>query len=52
MGNVSIDIGRPFDPIISEEKLEKCKDLKRELERIWNKEALGALGMVSTSLRK
>ena len=52
MGNVSIDIGRPFDTIISMEKLEKYKDLKRELERIWNNEALGVLGMVSTSLSK
>ena len=47
-----IDIARPFDTKISEEKLEKYQDLKRELKRIWNKEALGALGMVSTSLRK
>ena len=43
-----IDIARPFDTRI----LEKYQDLKRELKRIWNKEALGALGMVSTSLRK
>ena len=47
-----IDIALPFDTKISEEKLEKYRDLKRELKRIWNKEALGALGMVSTSLRK
>ena len=47
-----IDIARPFDTRISEEKLEKYQDLKRELKKIWNKEALGALGMVSTSLRK
>ena len=47
-----IDIARPFDTRISEEKLEKYQDLKRELERIWNKEALGSLGIVSTSLRK
>ena len=47
-----IDIARPFDTRISEEKLEKYQDLKRELKRIWNKEAFGALGMVSTSLRK
>ena len=47
-----IDIARPFDTRISGEKLEKYQDLKRELKRIWNKEALGALGMVSTSLRK
>ena len=47
-----IDIARPFDTKISEEKLEKYQDLKRELKRIWNEEALGALGMVSTSLRK
>ena len=47
-----IDIARPFDTRISEEKLEKFQDLKRELKRIWNKEALGALGMVSNSLRK
>ena len=47
-----IDIARPFDTKISEEKLEKYQDLKRELKRIWNKEVLGALGMVSTSLRK
>ena len=44
-----IDIARPFDTRISEEKYQ---DLKRELKRIWNKKALGALGMVSTSLRK
>ena len=37
------DIARPFDTKISEEKLEKYQDLKRELKRIWNKEALGAL---------
>ena len=49
---LKIDIARPFDTRISEEKLEKYQDLKRELKRIWNKEALGALGMVSTSLRK
>ena len=42
----------PFDTRISGEKLEKYQDLKRELKRIWNEEALGALGMVSTSLRK
>ena len=47
-----IDISRPFDTRISEEKLEKYQDLKRELKRIWNKKPLGALGMVSTSLRK
>ena len=47
-----IDIARPFDTRISGEKLEKYQDLKRELKRIWNEEALGALGMVSTSLRK
>ena len=47
-----IDIARPFDTRISEENLEKYQDLKRELKRIWNKKALGALGMVSTSLRK
>ena len=47
-----IDTARPFDTKISEKKLEKYQDLKRELKRIWNKEALGALGMVSTSLRK
>ena len=47
-----IDIARPFHTRISEENLEKYQDLKRELKRIWNKEALGALGMVSTSLRK
>ena len=47
-----IDIARPFDTRISEEKLEMYRDLKRELKRIWNKEALGALGIVSTSLRK
>ena len=44
-----IDIALPFDTRISEEKLEKYQDLKEEL---WNKEALGALGIVSTSLRK
>ena len=38
-----LDIARPFDTKISEEKLEKYQDLKRELKRIWNKEALGAL---------
>ena len=47
-----IYIARPFDTRISEEKLEKYQDLKGELKRIWNKEALGALGIVSTSLRK
>ena len=47
-----IDIARPFDTRISEEKLEKYQDLKRELKRIWNKKPLGALGMVSSSLRK
>ena len=47
-----IDIARLFDTRISEEKLEKYQDLKRALKRIWNKEALGSLGMVSTSLRK
>ena len=47
-----IDIARPFDTKISEEKLEKYQDLKRELKRTWNKEALGAVGMMSTSLRK
>ena len=47
-----IDITRPFDARICEENLEKYQDLKRELKRIWNKKALGALGMVSTSLRK
>ena len=47
-----IDIARRFDIRISEEKLEKYQDLKRELERIWNKKALGSLGIVSTSLRK
>ena len=47
-----IDISRPFDTKISKGKLEKYQDLKRELERIWNKEALGSLGIVSTSLRK
>ena len=47
-----IDIALPFDTRISEEKLEKYQDLKEELKRIWNKEALGALGIVSTSLRK
>ena len=46
------DITRPFDTRISEEKLEKYQDLKGELKRIWIKEALGALRMVSTSLRK
>ena len=41
---------RPFDTRISEEKLEKYQ---KELKRIWKcKEALGVLGMVSTSLRK
>ena len=49
---IIIDIARPFDTRISVEKLEKYQDLKRELKRIWNKKALGALGMVSTSLRK
>ena len=29
-----IDIARPFDTKISEEKLEKYQDLKRELKRI------------------
>ena len=38
-----IDIARPFDTRISEETLKKYLDLKRELRRIWNKEALGAL---------
>ena len=38
-----LDIARPFDTKISEEKLENYQDLKRELKRIWNKEALGAL---------
>ena len=47
-----IDIARPFDTRISEEKLEKYQDLKKELKRIWSKKALGVLGMVSTSLRK
>ena len=47
-----IDIARPFDTRISEEKLEKYQDLKRELKRIWNNKPLGALGMVSASLRK
>ena len=47
-----IDNARPFDTRISEENLETYQDLKRELKRIWNKKALGALGMVSTSLRK
>ena len=47
-----IDIARPFDTRTSEEKLEKCQDLKRQLKRIWNEEALGDLGMVSASLRK
>ena len=47
-----IDIARPFDRRISEENLEKYQDLKRELKRICNKKSLGALGMVSTSLRK
>ena len=48
-----IDIARPFrDTRITGEKLEKYQDLKRELKRISNKEALGALGMVSTGLRK
>ena len=47
-----IYIARPFDTRISEEKLEKYEDLKGELKRIWNKEALGALRMVSTSQRK
>ena len=38
---------------ISEENLEKYQDLKRELKRIWKcKEALGALWMESTNLRK
>ena len=38
---------------ISEENLEKYQDLKRELKRIWkSKEALGALWMESTNLRK
>ena len=46
------DIARPFDTRISEKTLKKYLDLKRELRRIWNKEALGALWMVSTSLRK
>ena len=47
---LDIDIARPFDTRISEEKLEKYQ---KELKRIWKcKEALGALGMVSTSLRK
>ena len=46
---LKIDIARPFDTRISEEKYQ---DLKGELKRIWNKEALGALRMVSTSLRK
>ena len=32
--------------------LENYQDLKRELKRIWNKEVLGALGIVSASLRK
>lgn len=45
-----IDIARPFDTRTSEEKLEKYQ---KELKRIWKcKEALGALEMVSTSLRK
>ena len=39
-----IDIARPFGTRISEEKLEKYQDLKRELKRIWNKEAIGTLG--------
>ena len=47
-----IDIARLFDTRISEEKLEKYQDLKRELKRTRNKEALGAVGMMSTSLRK
>ena len=47
-----IEIARPFDTRISKEKLEKYQDLKRELKKIWNKEALGALKMVSTSLRE
>ena len=38
---------------ISDETLEKYQDLKRELKRIWKcKEALGALWMESTNLRK
>ena len=38
---------------ISEESLEKYQDLKTELKRIWKcKEALGALWMESTNLRK
>ena len=49
---LKIDIARPFDTRISEEKLAKYQDLKGELKRIWNKEALSALRMVSTSLRK
>ena len=47
-----IDITRPFDTRISEEKLAKYQDLKGETKRIWNKEALSALRRVSTSLRK
>ena len=48
-----ITIARLFNTRISEEKLEKDQDLKREFKRIWKcKEALGALGIVSTSLRK
>ena len=47
---LSMDIARPFDTRISEKKLEKYQ---KELKRIWkSKEALDALGMVSTSLRK
>ena len=38
------DIALLVDARISEEKLEKYQDLKRELKRIWKcKEALGAL---------
>ena len=48
-----IDIARLLNTRISEGKLEKDQYLKRELKRIWKcKEALGALGIVSTSLRK
>ena len=47
------DIELPIDARISEEKLEKYQDLKRELKRIWRcKEALSALWMESTNLRK
>ena len=48
-----IDFSRPFDTRISEQRLEKYQDLKRELKRIWKgKKALGALEIVSATQRK